>query len=54
MSIFMKSNQPQLQLYIRYIIIEFTFNGFTIRKSANDLLWGYSDPLIETLKNTDV
>ena len=43
-----------MQLDLRYLILELGFNGFTQKRTVNELLWRNNDPLIEVLKTTDV
>lgn len=40
--------------YLRYIVIEFAFNGLFLKKTVRDVLFGYEDELIQTVIDTPV
>ena len=51
--VFLETNMQQLRFYLRYVIIEIGFGGFSHKRSADELLWGYEDPFIKKLKTMD-
>ena len=40
--------------YLRYVIIEFAFNGLFLKKTVREVLFGYEDDLIKTVIDTPV
>jgi hypothetical protein len=39
--------------YIRFVTIEVGFGGLTQERTVNELLFGYEDPFLKTLKEMD-
>lgn len=39
--------------YVRFVAIEVGFGGFTQQRTVNELLFGYQDPFLQTLKEMD-
>lgn len=42
-----------LKSYIKYMLIEVSFNGYTMRRSVKELLFGFEDDLLRQLRDTD-
>lgn len=42
-----------LRSYIKYMVLEITFNGFTMRRSPQELLFGYEDSFLQQLRDLD-
>jgi len=42
-----------LNSYLRYVMIELFFGGFHQTRTAQELLWGYEDPVLKTISETD-
>ena len=46
-------NMTLLKNFVRFITIEVGFGGFTQERSVRELLFGYEDPFLQGLKQTD-
>lgn len=46
-------NQDVLKEYLRYIVIEVGFGGFTQQRKARELIFGYDDPFLVNLRDMD-
>ena len=46
-------NMTLLKTYIKFITVEVGFGGFTQKRSPRELLFGYEDPFLKTLQETD-
>jgi hypothetical protein len=47
------TNKTLLTEYIRFVTIEVGFGGFTQQRTVNELLFGYIDPFLQSLKEMD-
>lgn len=36
--------------YIRFVVVEVGFGGFTQKRTPNELIFGYTDPFLSQLK----
>lgn len=46
-------NMTLLKNFVRFVTIEVGFGGFTQTRSPRELLFGYEDPFLENLRETD-
>jgi hypothetical protein len=42
-----------LKSYLKYMLIEIAFGGFTMRRSPQELLFGYEDDFLRQLRDLD-
>ena len=53
MSRFNLTDVESARNYLRFVVVNAAFGGLTVKKTARELLFGYSDPLLVTLKEMD-
>lgn len=52
-NLFSCNDVKALYNYLKYMMIQHAFYGFTATRSVEELLWGYIDPFITKIKNGD-
>lgn len=48
-----RSGLEVLRDYLRFVVLNVGFGGLTTKKPARSILFGYVDPLLDTLKTQD-
>lgn len=51
--LFYWKNKTLLMDYVRFVAIEIGFGGLTQERTVNEMLFGYEDPFLKTLKEMD-
>ena len=53
-SLYHTSAAKELVFYLKYMMIEVAWGGFSMEKTVHEILWGYTDPFIEKLTKQPV